>query len=496
MTLQLLSTLSHELRTPLSGVLGYCQLLAQTKLDPTQQIYINQMTTCSLQLVQIFNDVLDMSKLMAGKTEINPSCVSITEIIEEVKCIVGHRITEKQQKFIIILNKSLSRYIITDKQKLVQILVNLISNASKFTPNDGKITLQVNNKAADVIEFSVEDNGIGISEQDQKNLFEPFSQVNPSDSKNGAGLGLAICKKLVTMLKGEINVESYPEKGSIFRFTIQYEKYELYEQKIEKKALVMKNQYVLVVDNDADSRMNITDILFLYNTRPIISPTSKEAQKLVSSNKYNFACVVINISLIGLDFAKFLRKNFPELPVILISPLSKTVDNVNFEYVVNPPVNKLKLIDTIVKAVQKGEIVSFQLEEDGLNIEAPVIRILVAEDVQYNLTMLQKMLSSMGYNSVDGACDGQEAIEKIIKTKYDILLLDLTMPKIDGFGVAEFVVKNSKTTKIAVITASIKDIDKQRCKELGIKYFIPKPFNMGHLRIIMNRMITGTIKIT
>lgn len=488
-----LSALSHEIRTPLNGIVGYCQLLSHTKLDATQQMYISNANRCAIQLVEIVNDVLDFSKLSMGKGTINEECFSIKEVVEEVNSVLSQPLKEKKQKLKYILEPDLPEFITSDRQKIIQILINLISNASKFTPIKGRIIVNIIPQPDCILEFHVEDNGIGISEENQRKLFQPFVQINPNGIGNG--LGLAICKKLVQLLGGDIVVSSEPNKGSIFSFSIKYKSIEKLEKQIEKNSEILKNTFMLVVDDNIDNRLFLSEMLFEYDVKVISCGSAKEAIKILP--RYPFVVGLLDIcmpEISGITLANQIKEKNPDMPLIALSSVDEGVDTKVFDKIINKPINKIKLLDILCNIVKKTGVDQFDLTEKKEEKSSSEIKILIAEDIGYNQEMLIKMLTSMGYTNITLANDGKETIEKLEGNTYDILLLDLKMPNVDGFGVASYIKeKNIENLKIAVISASVLENDKARCKELGIKYFLLKPFNMSHLKHIMNRLINGTI---
>jgi CheY-like chemotaxis protein len=495
-----LSSLSHQIRTPLNGIIGYSQLLSQTKLDKTQQSYVNSMNSCSLQLICLINDILDFSKLTTGKAQVKNECFSFNEVVEEVNAAIGFRVKEKKQKLRYVIEKNVPEYIISDKQKIIQILINLVSNANKFSPVDSRIIVGISNGNSGTIKITVEDNGIGIPLEEQKKLFNAFVQVQDSLTKNGSGLGLAICKKLVELLGGTISVESDVGQGSIFFFTIKYECYEEFKKSVEKNGEILKNKSILIADSNIDVRLSLGEILFDIGMRPVICSSAKETLRMIIGKRYTFSAILLDICISdmpGTQLAKQIKEIDPEIPLVALSSLEESFDSSNFDKVIHKPVNRVKLLDNLYKIINKDDITPYQLNEVEPVLKEVCkkeINILIAEDVSYNLEMLVKMLDTMGYKNVDTAKDGEEAISKINETKvlYDIILLDLKMPKKTGFEVAEYIKNKGLTCKVAVLSASVLDNDRDKCKDLEIKYFLLKPFSMANLKIMMNRLVNGT----
>jgi len=491
-----LSSLSHELRTPLNGVVGYTQLLSQTDVSPIQKTYLLSMNKCCIQLMGIINDILDYSRLTLDKMRVRNECFSIKEIIDTVMNTMDCRIKEKKQKSRCVISRNLPTHIVSDKQKLIQVLVNLVSNANKFTNIGGFISIHVSPKESNVISFTVKDNGIGISKEDQEKLFDAFYQVDQAIvGENGSGLGLAISQKLVALLGGELQVESSPGKGSSFFFTITCESRDEFGKKAQKHVKGLRDKYVLVVDDNPDNRIILNEMLFGWKMRPVICASAKEALSMIS--RYDFAIGLIDICMPGMtgtDLAKQIKENNPTLPLIALSSLDGIVDSVNFDQVLNKPVHHVQLLLAMEKIIG-GSLKSIYIDEDSnselVGRTSTNIRILIVDDIEDNVEVLKHMLRIMEYTNVDDARNGEEAIEMIDsayeqKTPYDIIFLDLRMPGMDGFEVIKYInKKNCKKPKIAVVTASVLDSDRDKCKELGIKFFILKPIDIAQIRGII-----------
>ncbi len=492
-----LANMSHEIRTPLNGIIGYNQLLIGTDLDLVQRNYVTSMNKCSIQLMQIINDILDFSKLASGKMKLTNSCTSLREVLDLVKEALGQRVKEKKLKCDFVLSKKVPEYLILDKQKLVQIIVNLLSNAIKFTDIGGKICISITIEA-DMLQVTVEDNGIGISETEQLEIFNAFTQVNnePTKKYSGTGLGLPISKSLVELMAGGIAVSSILGLGSKFTFSVKYDKYEEVEKSVLRNGHAnLAGKTVLVVDDKSCNRIFICEMLFEWDMNPITCASALEAVRFVSSNRYDFAVGLIDIcmpNISGTELARQLKEDKPELPLIALSSLEESlVDLSCFEHKIDKPINKLQLYECLndILSDKEGRR-TFCLDKNEKRKKSPPkgksrISILIAEDVSYNCSLLCEMLQKLGYKQIDTASDGEETIKKIKSKDYQILLVDLKMPKMDGFEVIKYVTENSLPINIVAVTASVLDEDRERCKRIGVKYFIPKPINIKELKEAM-----------
>lgn len=504
-----ISSLSHELRTPIHGIVGYSQLLSQTRLNATQQVYVNSISSCCLQLVNIINDILDFSRLSSNKVTLNKECFNLKDLFNEVNSTLSHRFLEKKQKVFYNYGSNLPEYILGDRQKIIQILVNLLTNASKFTPIKGRILVNVLNDSLvtqqKMLKISIEDNGIGIPIENQKKLFAPFYQVTNTTSADGTGLGLIICKKLIELMGGDITVESDKDKGSIFTFTINYD----IQDDIKLNTDCLTGKYILVIDGNLDDRVLLGDTLFNTKANPIVCASSKEALEYIIKKRYVFSLLIIDSTLNDIPVASFIKKikeSDPELPIV-ISTETGVLPDLIYDKILNKPLNKNKIISLILNIVKKNDISSFCLNEDEPTFGAKKkesiesknknnFRILVTEDFKCNLDMLVTMLENMGYDRIDKAEDGDVALNLLDKAessgeRYDLLLLDLKMPKVSGIEVAEKIKQREMKIKIVVLTGSILDSDRLKCKELGISYFLMKPISMNHLKNILAKIDIG-----
>jgi len=445
-----LANMSHEIRTPLNGIIGYAQLLLQSRSLEIQRQYIHSINKCGVSLARVINDILDFSKLASGKMKVTPKNTSINALINFVSETLHPRITEKKQ--ILELSINVPEKVSIDQQKLTQILMNLLSNAVKFTPEGGKITLTAEKLENKTLKFTVTDTGCGISRQDQTRLFRAFTQLDNHLNRNidGTGLGLAISKKLVELLQGEISLSSRIGEGSNFFFTVKYAQLHLDDsKKFQGKKFLLIHSDTFHLSEDLGGAKTIST-----------TPTSFNN---VMSN-HDFDLVISTPEMISK-----IREISPSLPIISASPLADGI------YSDDP----LELFESIEKVLSHSSHIK---KKDSLKLNRN-ISILIVEDNTINRELLRVMLSSLEYFNVTDVCDGIDAIKALNDKEYHTILLDLKMPRMDGYQVMEFLKRSSRSSpRIIPITASVSDEDYQHCMQYPISTFLRKPISLQDLR--------------
>ena len=504
-----MANMSHEIRTPLNGVIGYNQLLMQTNLSPTQKNYLSSMRQCSLQLMQIINDILDFFKLASGTMKEDHESFRTTEVIQAVSDALEHSLASKKQTFTYQIDERVPEFIVLDKRKLIQIMMNLVSNAHKFTPIHGAIMIYITSPIPNILELRVTDTGIGIAKEYHSKIFHAFEQIQGNDSCIGTGLGLAICRKLSNFMGGDVRVQSTIGKGSTFIVTVKYTSYDDYAHETKKDISLLSGKKILVVDDNTDNRILLSETLFGWDMEPVICASALEALRMVQakrgdgSQRHEFDIGLIDICMPntgGIELAKQIKQDLPMLPLIALSSVDSFALTKDFLSKLDKPIDKVQLLTHICRVFQNREnpsafLGSVQDVRPSASATSATfnkdMRILIAEDVPYNSNLLVTMLKNMGYWDITTAADGKETIEKLSEAhtknkSYEILLLDLRMPIKDGYDVImEHQKQGWNLPKIVVVTASIMTEDRDRCKDLGVKYFINKPIEMTQLCDVM-----------
>lgn len=491
-----LVNMSHEIRTPLNGVIGYAQLLEQTELNISQKNHVRSLMDCSVQLMQIINNILDVSRLNAGKMGTTIECFSMKEVEDYVRSILEQKIKQKKQSLVVRCASNVPEYIISDKQKVIQIIINLISNAHKYSGINTVITLIFSIDNVNTLNIQVIDEGIGIPDEQLKNLFKTFSRLHPDNLQDGSGLGLAISKKLAILLGGNLKASSNINIGSVFTVTIKFRTCEEVMEEINEDIIDMKDKKVIIVDNNVDNRILLSEQLNLWGMTPTVFASGKEAIQIIKNDKYSFDLGLIDICMPdigGIDLAKMIKNERPLLPLIAISSVEIFENCIEFDHKIEKPINKVQLYDKIQRVLNTSQIPDMMCDTPKYisNSNCKPRKILIAEDVSYNRDVLSKMLNQIGYNMIDFAVNGQEAIDKMHyaideNVPYDILLLDLGMPEVNGYDVIKYITKMEwKLPKIIVITASVIQGEQEKCRALGVNYFVSKPVNYKALKRVV-----------
>jgi CheY-like chemotaxis protein/signal transduction histidine kinase len=502
----LLSRINHELRTPMNGVLGMTTLLNETNLTKEQQEYVNAITYSGDKLMKVINeimmnDILEYAKVESGK-ELEAKDVDLCNCIEEVLDVFAAKAATAGIDLLYYMEEDVPKHIVGDVRRIRQILMNLVENAMRVT-KVGEIFIGVQMVACKEdnrikIEFEVRDTGAGMTSDQTSLLSKNLTALNTQVDVDGStGLGLIICKKLVALMGGSINLESTERKGTSIKFSI-YSKVGMHPLRshIHSEKNELEGKKILIVDDNATLRDLLSKQLENLKTVTTATASGKEAIEILTQVSFDLIITDLTMpEMNGIELAECVHKKYPAMPVILLNPVNDESYKLHpdtFGAVVNKPVKPRLLLDAVLNQLRKNDTKGVNKQNtvhklsENFSKQFP-LKILIAEDNPVNQKWTIKILSKLGFQP-ELANNGKEVLEMVSNRQYDLILMDVQMPEMDGLEATRMIRLCLEAQPVIIaMTANVMQGDRQECIQSGMDDYISKPVELNELMSMLEK---------